>query len=1480
MNPKKGYALRIGKHLPKNAANLAYIHTDTPAPSKNVLVQDLTVSIPENSLRINEREDILTSVNEEGLLEDTSGVLKLERPEVLITDEYSLDPRKSPLYYKYESRYLFDARRSPLAHEVGKGRVSRTQLFEEFSPEDAERFVYQGDKIHIFRSGVKPLTEKDKFKIILKKEGKEDYTYRVYIYTNFLNPEEGYELHYPKFVDNQNKQTVETINPRTVFQRQMLASNAESENEYNIKQEEDGMYTIQFPVKEDNNFLVTEDNRPPHNFEYQLVSNLKTRFSDKNPMTVKIGIIYINDNIINVVRTASALKKIVYNNPFMPDYLSFENPHSRSGYHNPADATYWEAELNMPKEHWLDYDVLIMSGYGDKDFTTVSDSMRDFMAAGNILIFDNAGEKNSVLSPINQSGNQTFIADIDFSKTNTEESSRIFTEEATMKDRYYDIKDPHEIGRVSPNLLFRGQENMNDWSVYLRHQNGGVALMRKKADWIGQLIVSNMGWMLDILYGKEESLRFFSNFLLHCLEERSFVSPTFKEFVYHKDDLYPNEYNDELGEALYVNDRSDEDSSQIVAKKILSSSIEKEASKYLPEAYRLWQDATFNVKVSDSGVIPLTNPGMETTGAQTSFEKTTLEALPGYDFIKFSGDSVLGEQVSSISKEGTRSLRVKTINAQGFFEQEIGYLQTGIYELTVYVRSNSAQGGGAAFYRPDGTLITASRNITGTSNWQRVDLRLNLSEPTNVVLRLGAHSSSTTTDLYFDDISLKTTGVVRMNQSSTGVEPLYAYAVAPKQKNSQLSLYEQTHNRADFIKKDAVQEATLTIKSFVYQWYSQEVRYKKEYGNQKNSIFTIRSSDKEKVLGNIQQFLPDLKSGAEWSKKDRVYYEISLQPNDKNAFINLSLYDPSIDEYFFTPHGEWIINHEDIWWNGFDATVQVRAELTTYHMLGTGTEYSVRQKDENQFRVIPPGTEDERNRWYLQIQNGSFKKTNLNVRDKEGMADAGREDFYENHLAGEHDYQMPEYERQPFYPNYGERLIENELAVYVDEDRIKVQRTPLIIKEDIIEKERLQPVTADRTVFDSRHVLWDKSYLPTIYYDEWQNGSTVLLTEGFRIDYKEGKVYFDKPMSGSILATYAYDNFEIIRRRYANSKISGELLRSRDNYTYEASRENLAIQPAPVLYEGTISDATRIPIDSYTIDYENGTFTFFQEKRARIYADFLYYIEEELTWKDANQRNGEIALDKRVSFKDEIYVNYLIEENNLEYKGYYDSEREVFMHLDLNPTAGHTFSLPQELDGKESIEEVAGEKLLNKEIYLYMLPYRSLYYKTVEIENHTVRHCFGQEIYNQIKASHPEVILLGIIQVRENTDIESVVVMDARRPGGGLKEHISQESIEKRVGYTSAFWDIGAFDGMAYYRNGVNIIRIPSYVLKDEGGYFSEDDIHKIVEKYIAYGNYPIIEFTNEEIVENVIEADVPVAPEDDDIPLEEDEEGMVEGDE
>ena len=1483
---EKGYSLRIGKHLPKNAANLAYIYTDTPAPSKNVLVQDFTENIPENSLRLNERENIQVTVNSEGYLETPSGVLELDRPEVHITDEYSLDSRKEPLYYIYRSRHLFDIRQSPVAHAIRGKSTSATKLFEEYRVEDSERFIYMGDKIKVFRAGNKPLHNTDKYKVALEKSGEDNYTYRIILYTNFLGSKESYELHYPTLKIDGLKNVSETINPEPVFNRMTLSEMGENQKGYNIIQESNGTYKVQFPTTLEDNFLVTEENRPSHQFDYQVVFDIETRFSDKNPVAVNIGIIYINETIPNAVPTSSALKRIAYNNSFMPDYVTFSNPHSRSGYYDPSDATYWETDLNMPKEHWLDYDVIIVSGYGQKNFSSVSDSMRMYLDAGGILLLDNAGEQTTVLDTRSQSGDQTFITDITFSKTNKEEAIRSFTEKAIMHDRYYEVNEPHRIGRVSPVIEFNGSENINDWAVYLQHQNGGPALMRKTEDFIGQLIVSNMGWMLDIVYGKEDALQFFTNFLLFSLENRRFISPRFKDFVYHRDDLYESEYQDDLGKTLYVDDRSDEDSSQIVAKKIIEEHVENFARKYLPDAYKNWQNISFSIQSGDSGVYPLVNPGFESTGTNSHFEETTLDAIPGFDFVKFSGDSVMGVQTQGIARTNTRSLRVKTIDSQGFFEQEVGYLQPGRYELEVFVRSEGSAGGGVAFYRTDGSEIVG-KEIKGTSSWSRVDLILNLTEPTNVVLRLGAYKENTTTDLYFDDLVLKTAAVIRMTPPASGREPLYAYAITPKQKNAQLTLFEQTHNHSDFIKKDAHVNATLVVKSFVYQWFSQEVVYKKEYGNQKSTRFDISTSDKEMVLGNIQQFLPDLRSGSEWAKKDRVYYEISLHPDESNDFINLSIYDPSIDKHFFTPQGDWVINHEDIWWNGFESTVQIRAELTTYNMLGSGRHYMLRQRDENQIRVFAPGTEDERNRWYLQIQNGSFKKTKLNVTDKESVNEVGRETFYDDYLSGEHDYQLPEYDRQAFYPRHGQRLIEDELAQYLDENLIKAQRTPLLVQEGVVEKERLISLNSisrdmaqtlsdngdntmlmsednlydEHTIFKSNHILWNKEYLPTIYYDEWQDGSMVLLTEGFRINYKEGMVHFDETMNGTIYATYAYDNFKITRRRYANRAVKSELLSSRDNYTYQAKMNNLTIQPSPVLYEGTVSPESRIPVDSYIIDYENGSFTFFQEKRARIYADYLYYEEEELEWTDANQENGEIKLSKRISFKDEIYITYLIKENNLEYKGYYDEDKDVFVHLDLNPTAGHTFSLNQEVLGVDKVVEVSGMKLLNKEIYLYLIPHRSLYYKYTRIENNTIRHCFGKESFEQVKTVHPEALLLAIIQVRENTDLESVVVMDARRPGGGLKENIRQEDIEKRVGYTSAFWDIGSFDGLAYYKNGVNIIKIPSYVLKEEGGHFNEDDIERLVEKYIAFGNYPIVEYVyaKETPIENDII--VPVMP-------------------
>lgn len=1461
-NPENGYAVRIGKHLPSEAANLAYVHTDTPSPEKNLLVYDYSTAIPENNLVLGQTEDYQAFTDDEGYLITEKGDLVLSRPDVLLTDEYTIESSPKPLFFVSRSRLLFDARNALMSVPLFGGKTDKAKRFELYQTNENFVFVYENDKIKITKSGGAPIDSTDHYKIVLEKEGDDLFTYRVLIYSDFQNGEAGYEVHYPAYENNKSTNKTEILNPAALYSQSALTVETETEKVFELVNESNSQYRIKMNLPEEEETLVTPTERPPYEFTYQVEAEVAARLSDKNPATIRIGLIYINDAIYNAVKVTTAMKKLVYNNPLMPNYLTFENPHRQSGFNEKGDSNYWVTDLQMPKEHYLDYDILIISGYGDKDFSSVAESMREFLATGGALILDNCGTGTSVLNPVNQDGKQTFVADIGFSKTVFSTERRTLTEEATMSDRFFNVTDVSTLGQVNPAIVWNGQENTADWKTYITHQNGGPSLMEKKTGSIGKLIVSNMGLMLDILYGNDATMKFLTNFILGVSENRSFVSPVFKEQVYHKDNLYPLEYTDENGWALYADDKNDEDDTQIVAKKILHDSVAAFVKPYLPTPYQQYQSAIFKTSVSDSGEIDIVNGRMEEmneTGTAL-FEQTTLDAIPGFDLVKFSGASVQGEHLTSIRKEGLRAIKLKTISSQGFWEQDLGVLPAGSYLLESYVRAESAQGGGMGIYRTDGSQIKATAALSGTKNWHNLQLAFDLTEATDATMRLGAHNAASTTTLYFDDIRLSSQGVIRMTPETTGAQPLYAYAISAKGKNLALTLLENTNNATELIKTDTVFDATLIVKSFVYQWFSAESIYKKEYGNQKNTQLSIKASEGNKVLGNLISLVPALKSGAEWARKERVYYELTILTSEESPYIDVSLYDPSIQQYFFTPKGEWVINHEDLWWNGYESTTQVRVINKANSLKTNRYTYAVKLREENQIKVLSPATLDERERWYLRVQNGSFQKAAISSKDAETMATAGRESYYDEFLSGSHVYELPEYNRQTFYPIIGQRLIESEQAEYLNEQTIQVQRTPLVIEEEVVVKEVMQREGASSLVWKSSHIMWNKNKLPQIYQDELSNNNPILLTNGYQIDFDEGTVTFTTALVGTILASYTHDNFKITKRKYANARIKKELLSSRDNYTFESNHENWSISPAPIFYLGETSAATKIHPTTYAIDYKTGTVRFFQETRKRIYADYSYYEEIELDYTDANRFTGEIKMANRVSFKDEIYVSYLAEEKAVEYKGYYDEEFDTFLHLDLNPTAGHTYTARQSQNNKTSLLELPSEKLLGKEVYIYVVPRRSTYYTINRIQEHCLRHALSEDQWLTIKAARPEALLLAKIQVRENTSIEQAVVLDARRSGGGLKETVSQQTIEQKVGYTSAFWDIGSFDGLAYYKNGVSIIRIPEKVLKVNGGHFDEEDIRNRLDKYLAYGVYPLIEYTPSPVVQTVVFPEQPVA--------------------
>jgi hypothetical protein len=194
----------------------------------------------------------------------------------------------------------------------------------------------------------------------------------------------------------------------------------------------------------------------------------------------------------------------------------------------------------------------------------------------------------------------------------------------------------------------------------------------------------------------------------------------------------------------------------------------------------------------------------------------------------------------------------------------------------------------------------------------------------------------------------------------------------------------------------------------------------------------------------------------------------------------------------------------------------------------------------------------------------------------------------------------------------------------------------------------------------------------------------------------------------------------------------------------------------------------------------------------------------------------------------------------VEYRGFYDEEAKTFIHLDLNPSEGHTCTMRIVRNEQTIYEQVPTAKLMNKEIYLYLFPYQDSFGNR---NQHTLRHCYSLADWQQIQKTIPFALLLGVIQLREHTTVNEAVVLDTRSRGGGLKEKISEQEIKKKQPLSFNHWDMGTWDGKAYYKNGTVIIEIPKEVLRTEGGQFTEKQVNDIVAKYIAYGIYYIIEY-------------------------------------
>lgn len=162
---------------------------------------------------------------------------------------------------------------------------------------------------------------------------------------------------------------------------------------------------------------------------------------------------------------------------------------------------------------------------------------------------------------------------------------------------------------------------------------------------------------------------------------------------------------------------------------------------------------------------------------------------------------------------------------------------------------------------------------------------------------------------------------------------------------------------------------------------------------------------------------------------------------------------------------------------------------------------------------------------------------------------------------------------------------------------------------------------------------------------------------------------------------------------------------------------------------------------------------------------------------------------------------------------------------------------------------VSGSELLNKSIYLYMLPYQIKDAGGSVLSSNTsynIRHTFSDVELESILQVNPGALKLATVMVRETQgNISDIVLLDTRSRGGGLRESVTLSKMEEVNKATNMplpsehYWDISNWNNPPYFTNGTIVVELPKSILDK----FTKDEVTKIVNKHVAYGSFVIIDY-------------------------------------
>lgn len=391
-NNQNEKAIKIGKTVPKDAANIALFSQSDPSPSQNLSVIDFSDTIPENKIYSESKTSFMIA-NEIGILEDFNGNSSIPTTSITVSDtllrsdyrteavDVSMFNPSEYLHSFYVSRYFISARKDYINLDI-------TAV-----PEDG---YYSGLNIKVLDSKnqdyVDVNTGRKKYKILLEAYRTEDninqseIPYRIIVCFD-SQPAKNIKLVYDRFevdsdglLSNPILNFTELVNAVPYFKEQVeeslvLDPNNSNEKTYAVKKYNKKYSDIYNEAIDTSGYQVFVpkkailDNRSFEVFNWRLIAKAKQSinldlvdygvsfgdFTTQTTKTVSACVLYDSLDTTSLSNIYPYIFLKLGNSPFNFSKLVFSNPNAEDD--NKQNAAHWIVDIQSI-DSLKDYDVV------------------------------------------------------------------------------------------------------------------------------------------------------------------------------------------------------------------------------------------------------------------------------------------------------------------------------------------------------------------------------------------------------------------------------------------------------------------------------------------------------------------------------------------------------------------------------------------------------------------------------------------------------------------------------------------------------------------------------------------------------------------------------------------------------------------------------------------------------------------------------------------------------------------------------------------------------------------------------------------------------------------------------------------------------------------------------------------------------------------------------------------------------------------